>query len=84
MIFWKWSKNEKCCKSYKNTNSNKTNNLKNNINENINKREYIDDKLSDRIMIAQINQNPFLQNLSYSEHLNNYDTNLKRSNTHCV
>lgn len=83
MIFWKWKKDEEYQKSYKNNLSKKSNaNINININEN--KREDIDSKLSNRSMISQINQNPFFQNLTFSEHLNIYDSNLKRTNAHGV
>jgi len=81
MIFWKWKKDEEYQKSYKNNLSKK---LDANININENKREDIDSKLSNRSMISQINQNPFFQNLTFSEHLNIYDSNLKRTNAHGV
>ena len=69
MIVWKWSINGETCKR-----SNKI------INKNIkneNKREEIENKLSERKMIAQIGLNPFFNN-SYGQDICNYDNCMKK------
>lgn len=80
MIHWKWSNGEPCKKSIKNENKNINQNI---IDENINfvresKREDIDLKLSNRAMICQIGLNPFLQNSTYGNDIQKYDSVMKK------
>ena len=84
MIHWKWSNGEPCRKSIKNENKNINKNISQNIiDENINfvresKRENIDLKLSNRAMICQIGLNPFLQNSTYGNDIQQYDSVMKK------
>ena len=91
---WKWSIGEPYEKSYKYvvaqsdaiTNANMNTNANTNTNANINnfvkesKREDIDEKLSNRTMIAQIGLNPFYQNSNYGNDIQFYDSVMKNKN----
>jgi hypothetical protein len=46
-----------------------------------NKRELSNDKLSERMMFSQINQNPFLANHNYIEDINVQETFLRPKNS---
>lgn len=78
MISWKWTFGEPCQKSLRNINKNSnaysdTNFVKES------KREDIDEKLSNRAMVAQIGLNPFLQNSSYQNDIQTYDKIMKKN-----
>lgn len=78
MISWKWCSGEPCQKSLRiNTKNSNTylNPELNFIRES--KREDIDEKLSNRSMIAQIGLNPFSQN-SYQNDIQSYDKIMKK------
>jgi hypothetical protein len=93
--FWKWSNYDKILKSYKTDNNNNDNNNDNNNNDNNNlgikydldldldchnKREELDTKLSNRELVFQRGQNPFLAN-NYIDDVINRDLFLKPVNT---
>ncbi len=72
MFSWKWTFGEPCQKSLRNTHSNFDTNF---VRES--KREDIDEKLSNRTMVAQIGLNPFLKNSSYQNDIQSYDKIMK-------
>ena len=77
MIFWKWRKDDdKYDKSYKHV-VEQINHPEQKEQLNFSKREYIDSKLSNRSMVAQIGLNPFMQNSSFDVNLSNYDKNMR-------
>lgn len=76
MILWKWSNGEKYEKSLKKEKNIKEKEI---LFHRESKREDIDTKLSERIMIAQIGLNPFFQT-SYENDIENYDNCMKIRN----
>jgi hypothetical protein len=79
MFSWKWSVGEPCEKSLRNNDKNSNTYLNHEINfVKESKREYMDEKLSNRAMIAQIGLNPFLNNSSYQNDIQVYDKIMKK------